>query len=595
MGKFEDEIKKKLQEGQVDYNPSHWDQLSSILPAGPALSSFEQKIQDTLANGESSSTPNWDDFSNNLNSLDPFEKSLKEKLNSRESDVPSNSWEEFSDKLADSNLSNFEKGIKSTLNAGKLEYNHAHWKAFEKLLNGNATKKSFFRAAAAIALLFGLSYAVYDNIEPSKTIVNSTPQKENKISDHINKEYPESLKSIDEENSKPKNSSNPIQKAEEINSLKKRFKTLNSVYKPTENNSFGEKLVNSSINEIDAAAEESEKFEKVVNQKNAKKKNIFKINKKVELCAAVEFINSVKAPKKRKALEYQVHPGAALRLNIWQNPALTGLYNQNNISGFYTNNWEFVDENHDKNGEINLVQPLVYLGAYERRLKHGLSIGGSYKYELKKNWNNKEFSGYVSYAKTLAKDLSLRIGGATTYRNNNLAVNRLTVREQAQNSEYINETDLGELKSKHQYSFSSHLGLFINHPNFYLGYTLFNAASKNITNENEVTPIKHSSLAGVHSPQVFKINLSALFKYEKELFQSYSPGIGITYDNKFFATAELENLNRPKLSLGYNIRNSFRFHATVARQNLEDYQKELNLDNFIERQGYFSTGINWNF
>ncbi len=107
MGKFEDEIKKKLQEGQVDYNPSHWDQLSSILPAGPALSSFEQKIQDTLANGESSSTPNWDDFSNNLNSLDPFEKSLKEKLNSRESDVPSNSWEEFSDKLADSNLSNF--------------------------------------------------------------------------------------------------------------------------------------------------------------------------------------------------------------------------------------------------------------------------------------------------------------------------------------------------------------------------------------------------------------------------------------------------------------------------------------------------------
>ena len=615
MGKFEDEIKKKLTSGEMDYNPSHWDQLSNILAATPSLSAFEQKIQDTLSEGEASSAPNWEEFSNNLNSLDPFEKELKQKLDSGESPIPNNSWDQFSEKLADSKLTQFEKGVKTTLNSGEISYNHAHWKAFEKMLNGSAGKKWFMRSAAALLILLGISYGIDQSIPEQEDIIskqdksttNPLIEVEDNSSSILNSSKielgsnssngtigkttikPNGLNGVsNNNNNNNNNSSSSSNYGNNRSSGKLPNKTDGHSLSPNNVNAN-----NTGISDLNNDIITPDK--KTVIDDNKTLNSIFKINKKTELCSSLDFIKAITTQKPKKKLEYQVQPGAALWLNIWQNPAVTGLYGKNNISGYYLNNWEFIDENQDKSGEIKLIQPLVYLGAYERRLNKGFAVGGSYKYELKRNWNNREFTAYFSYAKTIAKGLDFRLGGASSYRNYNLSVNRLTLRERIQNSNDLEETKLGEFKSKQQYSITNHLGAFINHENFFLSYTLFNAVSQSITNENEVIPVKHCIMSGVHTPQFLKMNASALLKYEKELFESYTPGLSLTYDNKIFVTAEYESLIRPKLSLGYNFKRKLRAHASYAIKNLTDIQKELNLDNFVDRQGYINLGLNYNF
>ena len=108
-----------------------------------------------------------------------------------------------------------------------------------------------------------------------------------------------------------------------------------------------------------------------------------------------------------------------------------------------------------------------------------------------------------------------------TYRNHNLAVNKLTLREKALNSDYIFTTELGSLKSKTERSSVYHLGGFANHKNFFIGYTAFNVESTNISDNENITLLKHCLVGGIHSPEYKKVKASALLRYEQELFKSY--------------------------------------------------------------------------
>ena len=55
-----------------------------------------------------------------------------------------------------------------------------------------------------------------------------------------------------------------------------------------------------------------------------------------------------------------------------------------------------------------------------------------------------------------------------------LKENDLQLREKAINSNYIFTTELGSIKSKEEYSSTYHFGGFVNHENFFIGYTAFN-------------------------------------------------------------------------------------------------------------------------
>ena len=170
MGKFEDEIRKKLHDGEMEMDPSHWDQLDNQLSSEHSYSSFEKSIQDKL-NAGSAAIPagSWSDFNNNFNNTSKFDEAIKDKLDN-EVELDSSSWESFTEKLAESNLSKFERIISSRFKSGSIQYNPKHWQALEKILNRN-NRNAYFKIAAAIALLFGLSFGIWNSKGEKKPIV----------------------------------------------------------------------------------------------------------------------------------------------------------------------------------------------------------------------------------------------------------------------------------------------------------------------------------------------------------------------------------------------------------------------------------------
>ncbi len=578
MGKFEDEIKKKLEEGSIDYSPSDWNQMHQKLSEKSSYSEFEKKMKDTLSSGTIPLTEgSWDSFNERINLLNEFEKTLSDKLNSGKENLNPAHWEDFSEKLSTNNLTTFEKAVKTSINSGSVAYNHDHWKALKKKLKRNQTQKILWRSAAALLLLIttGIGINMFSNDEQKTQREFS---QSNKTETFKNEFSPTKENIILNDNQLNINSISPISDISRDENH-----SVNTV-----NSSFGNDLPS-----FDSTTENNLK------QKNIEKLTSlpsFSVVSKNPMNLAFEMLRHQHTKKENSKVIYTIHPGATLWLNFWDNPSLTGLYGKNNLSGFYFNDWEFSDENRDLSGELNFVQPLVRIGAYERRLNNDWAIGGYFNYQLKKNWNIREYAATVSYTKQLLEDYNFRFGAGATFRSQNLAVNELTLREKAINSNYIFTTEMGSIKSREEYQSAYHLGGFINHKNFFLGYTIFNFGFNHLTNDNDVTLTRHNLIGGIHSPEIKKFKASGLMKFEKELFTNYSPAVGLTYNDRIFAMYEYENLSGNRLSIGYQMSNGFKAQFNYNINNIENYKvHELNLDNFTERKGYVSAGINYIF
>ena len=66
--------------------------------------------------------------------------------------------------------------------------------------------------------------------------------------------------------------------------------------------------------------------------------------------------------------------------------------------------------------------------------------------------------------------------------------------------------------------------------------------------------------------------------------------------NKLFAMYEYEDLSSKKISLGYKLKNNINAQFNYNINSLDDYQNtDLNIDNFMERRGYLSGGLNFIF
>ena len=572
MKDFGDKIKRKLNQGEAEYSPASWEVIEKKLSEVPKQNDFEKKIQESLSE---SSIPmpigSWNHFIQNANLLDGFENSLSKQLDNGVFNSSDSNWEDFSEKYDNSRLTYYEKSIKNVLNSKKYSINKTHWKAFEKLSFSNRGKKIFWRSAAILLLALSTGIGINELSERESNIHASI--------DVLNKNS-----SLGNEN---------------LNGNKNESSKLNTISNGTRPQFIGGK---SYLKEIENSFKKNKRNYREnipVNYKTDSKNSLIPFihaSIKKHLFSNKEMIKHEIPIEENIKIVRQINQGAILWLKFWENPALTGFYGKNAVSGFIINDWELIDENKDNQGEFNLVQPIVRIGSYERRLNKNWSIGGFLNYELKKNWNIRKYSTSVSYTKQILKGYHFRFGAGGTFISQNLAVNKLTVREKAINSDYVYTTQMGDLKSKEEYSSSYHIGSFLNHKKFFLGYTVFNIGSNNFTNENNITLMKHCFTGGIHSPKYKNIQASGILRYEQELFTSISPSIGISYKNQLFAMYEYKDLSGKKISFGYQMKSNAKVQINYNIKSLEDYQnRDLNLDNFTERKGYLSGGINYIF
>lgn len=581
MKRFGDHIKSKIEEGDIEYLPSSWEQMDKKLSASapPYQTDFEQKIQEIFSES-SIGMPfgSWSQFTENTNLLDDFENSLSDQLKNGEYNSNNSNWDSFSEKYNNSKLTPYEKTIKNVLNSKNQSINSLHWRAFEKTLSKNRAKKIFWRSASIILLAISTGIGISQFTQKKSDTVSK--------SNELNSTKLLTIGNFDV-------ITNTIQKANIIS---------NKISLENLGENSREIVINQSLTQFKELDErnvlDSENYitvKKIYNKKRTVHTSII-VEVKKPFFSNIEQINPQKSNEVNPEVIKKNNQGAILWLKFWDNPALTGFYGKNTISGFLVNEWEFIDKNKNNKGEFNFVQPIVRIAAYEKRLNSNWSIGGFLNYELKKNWNIKKYATSLSYTKQIFRTYSFRFGVGGTFVSQNLAVNKLTLREKAINSNNIYTTQLGSLKSKEEYSSSYHIGGFLNHKKFFLGYTAFNLGSNNFTNQNNIILTKHRFVGGIHTPAYKNIRASGLLKYEKELFSSFSPAIGISYMNKLFAMYEYEDLSSKKISLGYKLKNNINAQFNYNINSLDDHQNtDLNIDNFMERRGYLSGGLNFIF
>jgi hypothetical protein len=607
MAKFEDEIKRKLNEGEVNFNPDHWAQLNEKLDAQNQYTPFEKKAKDILDGGVAG-IPAWDDMNDRLNHASPseFEKTSKEILNSGNTAFSGEAWEDMRDELSNQDLTEFERTAKTMLKDQEVPYNPEHWADMEARLNNKKKRPigwwtwggiaaAVMVGALAISGVFSSEEQPHGYTKDSHKKTDQHPQTPKMQQDEAAFNAPLNAEHVANiENDEPNTTTSSFD-AENTNGVRNnrsagmsRGLTQNKVNSPLVNdNSNTAQVDTDKETELqEAIAEETKKIEAL------KRLGIDAIDLKyAELGIGLDKVKLFN-PIVKKPVRPQLHAAATLWLNFWTNPAVTGFYGKNQFSNCFKVDYETVQSDNSEYGKLEFVQPIQNIFGYERQLgKSGFSVGGYYSYTLKKNWNYNDMNITASYKKQILPQTYLRLGAAATLKHEQLDVKRLNLREKALYSDYIFTGELGDFRARSEHFISYDLGGFIDHPYFFAGYTAENVHQTFITKGEEEYMTKHLAMGGVHFPILNHLKLSAMLKYEKGLTDTYSPSLGLTLKNKYYAVAEYNKMNRCDLTLGYNYNQKLRVHGTFAIKDLPEYEHQLNLDRFEEREGYMSVGI----
>lgn len=588
MGSFEDEIRKKLSDRDYTPDAGLWDKLSEQLDSIPTSTPFEENIRSTFEEGEIPKPDNaWDQFESKQNLNTKFDDAVKSKFENKSYNYNKLHWEKQADLIHHSNLTKFEKIIQSVFRGKKIQYNHQHWVALEKMLNNTKQKWMYRSVAAALLLLFGSGSAIYfsgsnekptignNNVNNSKAFTS----KSSNIDDQIIRDNRNNAVFFD---SGTANNDKLLKGEKYLQDLA--FKSKN-----TSENKYGN---TKSPNKHNGSQHILQSIEKQT--KGNTFSNLSIGYKNQEYCNTLDLNINFDLPKGKKQPERPLHHGARFQLNFWDNPAVTGLYAQNHFSSTYKNGWEkTLTDDHQK--EYSFIQPLHTIVGYEHQFKNSpWSAGGYFSYNLNNNWNIREYGASVSYTKELLKDLKIRLGGSAEFNSTNLAVNKLTLRQRAINSDFIFTTDLGKLKAKTESSIHYNTGVMINHPKYFASFSLNDISKTQLKNDNESVNTVQEAIVGIHANLFQRLDISPIFKYRKDVFEYYSPGMAITYNNKVFAFFSYENLSNYNTSLGYCWRDKLRITSTFSLAALTDLQKDqLNLNNFNERKGFIEFGINY--
>lgn len=606
MGKFEDEIKKKLESGDFTPDTGLWDKLSSKLNEQPPASDFEKKIKETFESGEIPMSSNsWENFEQNSPSNNFYEKRIKNKFEEGNYEYQPEHWEAQQSQLHYSNLSKFEKAIHKGLSSNKIKYNPNHWKAMEKMLN-HSSKKWLYRTGAAAVILFligGLASNLFNkddrNITGATTTNITSPNKQ-PLTHHQNLNNASALDFNKKSIGKKVNKIIPFKKYSTADGFTNRngnfnkFDNSSTVLKSVNNGPIGSASVNNNISENSLVTPKNLEVVQQREQSNFNQ-NIIGIHpKQIEFCTNLDLEIDFNKPAPKRKQPHDLNHGSTILLNFWDNPAVTGMYGKHHISSVYKNGWERV-KNDEGYVENNLNQPVNSIVGYEHQFKNKpYSIGGYFHYNLNNNWNIRKYNLSASYNKALPYKHNIRIGAAAEFESNNLAVNKLTLREKAINSDFIFTTDLGKLKSKTQYFINYNIGAFLNHKNYFISYTLEDVSKMQIENENDELITEQEFIFGLHFNPIKSLTLSPMFKYNKDLFVQYSPSLAFTFNKNIFGLFEYQNLTNYNSSLGYCWNNKLKLRASFSLKQLTDLQKsQLNLNNFNERNGFIEFGVNY--
>lgn len=586
MGKFEDEIKRKLNEGEIKMDPKHWAQLNNKLNAQNKYTPFEKKIKDIFNHSiPIGSTSNWEDMNDRLNQAKPsdFNKKINEILNNQNIPYSNEAWEKMRDHLSNQNLTSFESGVKNKLSNKEAKYNPVHWEDMNNRLNSKKKRPIawwMWGSVAAAFIIGGIGLSYLDNKTQYHTISkNNSKAIETRETTTNNITNKTSLGTVKKQLS-----------IQEINN-----EISNNIHTPNLNNFNNNDLINNRI--VNANNIKTPEKQQLLINNNSK--NIFNsiILKQKTNAFLINLESIVKTPFfQKKPTKPKIHAAATLWLNFWDNPSITGFYGKNHISNQFTNSFETRKSNKTKLGKIDFVQPLQNILGYERRFhKSGFSIGTYYRYLLKKNWNYNEISISTSYNKNILPQLNIRIGASAIFHKEQLAVNKLTLKERSLNSDYIFSSSLNEFQARTEEYMSYNLGGFINHPNFFVGYTAENTYQNFINKTEEKFPIKHTVIGGININILNYLKATAMLKLEKKLINTYSPCIGLTFKNKYVIVGEYNKLSRYDISLGYNWNQKLRVLGTLGVKEINDEREQLNLNDYQERKGHASLGVYYTF
>lgn len=578
MGKFEKNIKKKLDEGELKFNPDHWAQLNEKLNAPNQHTPFERKVKDIFNTSIlTESTSNWDDMNDRLNHANPsnFNKKIKKILSDKNIAYSGVAWEVMREVLSNQSLTPFEAAVKSKFKNNEVAYNSKHWDSMNNRLNSKSKKHIawwIWSGAAAIIILGGVFLSQLSG--QNKTTFGHSENLNNSPNHTIESSINKSSNTYNNEINQPDKNNNVFRKTNKKNQI---TSTVNT-----------KKLtpVKLMINENKIAV--------VLKPKKNKKEKFETISlkrKTGELFLNLESITKLPFYY-NKPNRPQLHAAATLWLNFWDNPSVTGFYGKHQFSNQFVNTFETMKSEKTDFGKIDFIQPTQNTIGYEYQLGiSGLSIGAYQKYQLKKNWNYNDLNISTSYNKNILPQLNIRIGASAILHKEQLAVNRLTLRERASYGDYIYTSKLGDSQAKTEEYISYNVGGFVNHPYFFVGYTAENIHQTFINKTEEEITTKHHFIAGAHLTLLKQLKASAMIKYAKKLTSTYSPSIGLTYKEKYFIVGEYNRLSRYDVSFGYNWNQVLRVLGSfgIKQKNNEDYQ--LNLDHFQERDGFMSLGV----
>lgn len=566
MEKFEENIKKILNQGELPLNKEAFSAFEKRLELVQLKDLvFSKKIKGIFENGMIPFAPaHWNQFEQKFSNT--FEQKLRDKVNAGEVPYESSSWDKLEGKLSKGALNNFEQKAANVLNEGEIAYNHQHWIQLAQRLE--KTRRPIiwpFWAAAAITAVL-VPYFIFT---PSYQKDSSTDKsvKTQVITADVKQQLQDTALFHEGPNAEGQETvSDPVANTS-VNVVEPKTERRRKISEIIQETAPSEKEVNLNQDVSNNLGQE-------------KKKNIY-LNMEVNAQQSKVELSRPDLFKQSENEFPNISPASTVLLeftpvvNSWDNPSFIGIQGRQHAGINFNTNWKTTTEVEvQKNTE--LVQPSEAYLVYETRIhQSGLAIGSFYHHLWDNSWDYKTFNVGLSYQQKLFKNVNARFGAAVNYQHNKLHTNDLYASESyyQDGQAYVTEMEANELDIPAEEYMRVNTGIQVGNPYFTFAYQLDNLAIARFNYKNPFY-YSHQMISAVHLP-IRKVRISAVMKMDNDMFWEYSPALGVSYDNKIYTYAEYTAMSRMNLTLGYQLKNSFRAFVTYGFDTFHEEQARL--------------------
>ena len=604
MGKLENNIKRKFDAAAVPLTPDAWSsfekkwdqvQMSDLL--------FTQKVVNTMEFSMVPYAPNsWGKMEKQLDQI-ALEKAFKDKLETAVYSAPVVGWDALSEKLSEANLSSFEKGLKSKLVSGSVAYNPTHWNAIKGKL-GTSKKIKFAWITSAVVLIAGLYFwspsqqdQLVNGMEVKKESISDSNPAELTVENQKNSEFKATV-------SKPTTET----KVRAVNSEELSVVTGEKITLEEDKVKKTGELIALLNNNKQERATEFLAFTLLSKKQNGSDQGNYSEHHQLDADHGLQVVaiqaaqqqlgQSIPELEKTKtrvdantvAAESKIHIGLSPWLQFWDNPAVTGMYGNHQVSALVDQEWKSY-QSYGENVGFKWNQPLIAKIGYDRKIANSpFALGAYVAQEIDENWNRGVLNLSGSYQKSIQTNV-LDVGLSVNYLHNQLQKDGLLFKEQnlSNGNHLVTEKKLETVDVPAQQSLMLNIGMMWRSKHYFIVYNALSPLSIDIKGSSAAT-LEHNAIVGVHLP-IQKLKTTALLKTERSVEFYFSPGIAISYNNHWFFTSEYEQLERFTFSLGRQFNNGFRAHISygaVRKRDLEFYIRDV-----YSQRGHLGLSLNY--